>query len=138
MSHYFSGANRRGELQELKEELNSADFERMKEAIKRVIALMTLGKDLSPLFHCVVKCLEMNDIEIKKLVYLYIINYSRNKPDDALIVIHLFRKVSYISCLRNPPQGCHKSHEPLDPSVISENYGVSSCKEAERISGGAA
>ena len=78
MSQYFSGSNRRGELQELKEELNSTDFERMKEAIKRVIALMTLGRDLSPLFHSVVKCLEINDILIKKLVYLYIINYSRS------------------------------------------------------------
>ncbi len=96
MSQYFSGANRRGELQELKEELNSADYNRMKEAIKRVIALMTLGKDLSPLFHSVVKCLEINDIEIKKLVYLYIINYSRNRPTDAIMVVHLFRKVKIL------------------------------------------
>jgi AP-1 complex subunit beta-1 len=65
----------------------------MKEAIKRVIALMTLGKDLSPLFHSVCKCLEINDIIIKKLVYLYIINYSRTRPTDAIMVVHLFRKV---------------------------------------------
>lgn len=48
---------------------------------------MTIGKDVSPLFHPVVKCLEYNDVELKKLVYLYIINYSRNKPDDAIVVI---------------------------------------------------
>ena len=41
---------------------------------------MTLGKDLSKLFQAVLKCLEFNDLEIKKCVYLYIVNYSRSKP----------------------------------------------------------
>jgi len=40
----------------------------------------------------VIKCLEHPEIELKKLVYLYIINYSRNKPDDAIMVVNLFRK----------------------------------------------
>jgi len=53
---------------------------------------MTVGKDVSPLFQSVIKCLEFPDIELKKLVYLYIINYSRHKPDDAIMVINLFRK----------------------------------------------
>lgn len=53
---------------------------------------MTLGKDLSALFQSVLKCLEYNDLEIKKLVYLYIINYSRNRPDDAIMTISSFRK----------------------------------------------
>ena len=29
---------------------------------------------------------------MKKLVYLYIINYSRKKPDQAIMVISLLRK----------------------------------------------
>ena len=53
---------------------------------------MTIGKDVSELFQSVIKCLEFDDIELKKLVYLYIINYSRNKPDEAIMVIQLFRK----------------------------------------------
>lgn len=53
---------------------------------------MTIGKDVSALFHSVVKCLEYNDMELKKLVYLYIINYSKNRPDDAIVVIQLFRR----------------------------------------------
>ena len=48
---------------------------------------MTIGKDVSALFQPVIKCLEYDDIELKKLVYLYIINYSKNKPDDAIMVI---------------------------------------------------
>ncbi len=47
---------------------------------------MTVGKDVSPLFQPVIKCLEYHDIELKKLVYLYIINYSRTRPDDAIMV----------------------------------------------------
>jgi vesicle coat complex subunit len=60
---------------------------------------MTLGKDLSPLFQDVIKCLEFQDLDIKKLVnfvfiqvYLYTINYSRTRPDDAIMSINLFRK----------------------------------------------
>ncbi len=37
-------------------------------ALKKVIAQMTLGKDLSPLFQSVIKCLEYPDLDIKKLV----------------------------------------------------------------------
>ena len=97
MSHYFSSSNKRGELSELNEDLNSTKYEKKKEAIKKVIAYMTIGKDVSTLFQSVIKCLEINDIEMIKLVYLYVINYSRTKPDDAIMVVQLFRKVfSYI------------------------------------------
>jgi AP-1 complex subunit beta-1 len=92
MSHYFSSSNKRGELSELNEDLNSLKWDKKKEAIKKVIAYMTIGKDVSTLFQSVIRCLELNDIEIIKLVYLYIINYSRTKPDDAIMVVQLFRK----------------------------------------------
>ncbi len=39
-----------------------------------------------------IRCLEFNDIALKKLVYLYIINYSQTRPDDAIMVINLFCK----------------------------------------------
>lgn len=50
MSQYYSSSNKRGELFELEEELNSTSFDRKKEAIKKVIAHMTIGKDVSGLF----------------------------------------------------------------------------------------
>jgi vesicle coat complex subunit len=40
----------KGELKELQDELNSTDFETKKEAVKKVIAFMTVGKDVSLLF----------------------------------------------------------------------------------------
>lgn len=95
MSSYFGNQNKRGELQELFEELDCSNFQRKKDGLRKVIAYMTVGKDVSPLFQSVIKCLEYPDIELKKLVYLYIINYSRQRPDDAIMVINLFRKDIY-------------------------------------------
>jgi len=87
---------------------------------------MTVGKDVSPLFQSVIKCLEYPDIELKKLVYLYIINYSRHKPDDAIMVINLFRKdifkgSSLIKGLATRTMGClriSKLNEYLSDPLI--------------------
>lgn len=88
----FVENNRRGEVNELYEALNSTNFDDKKVALKKVIAQMTLGRDLSSIFQAVIKCLECPDLEMKKLVYLYIINYSRVRPDDAIMSINLLRK----------------------------------------------
>ena len=65
MSKYFSSSNKRSEISELKDDLNSTNFDRKKEAIKKVIAQMTIGKDVSQLFQPVIKCLEHSEIDIK-------------------------------------------------------------------------
>ena len=67
----------RDELGILKHELNSNKLDIRKKAVKKVIAAMTVGKDVSSLFTHVLKCVETDDLELKKLVYLYIINYSK-------------------------------------------------------------
>ena len=46
---YFEGT-KKGELQELSEDLNSLNFDKKKEAVKKVIAYMTVGKDVSTLY----------------------------------------------------------------------------------------
>jgi vesicle coat complex subunit len=48
-SGYFSN-NNRGEIPELQEELNSIKQDHKREAVKKVIAAMTVGKDVSSLF----------------------------------------------------------------------------------------
>lgn len=45
---------------------------RRKEAIQRTIMAMTLGKDVSALFPDVLKNIATNDLDQKKLVYLYL------------------------------------------------------------------
>lgn len=76
MAINFKGS--RDELQLLRTELNHNKLENRKAAVKKVIAAMTVGKDVSDLFSDVLKCVETEDLELKKLVYLYIINYSKS------------------------------------------------------------
>jgi AP-1 complex subunit beta-1 len=53
---------------------------------------MTVGKDVSSLFFPVLKCVETQSLEMKKLVYLYIINYAKSQPDIAVLAVNTFRK----------------------------------------------
>lgn len=55
---------------------------------------MTIGKDVSPLFADVVKNMQTDDIEMKKLVYLYLINYAKTQPELVILAVNTFVKVS--------------------------------------------
>lgn len=67
-------------------------LEEKKEAAKQVIAMMTIGKDVSSLFPHMVKCMETTQMDLKKLVYLYIINYAKIKPDLTIMAVNSFQK----------------------------------------------
>lgn len=88
-SKYFSGS-RRGEGVELAADLNSTDKDRQKSAVKRIIANMTLGRDVSQLFVEVVKLGQTLNIELKKLVYLYVLNTAKLQPEKALMAVNTF------------------------------------------------
>ena len=62
--------------------------------MKKVIAAMSVGKDVSALFADVINCVQSNSIETKKLVYLYIVNYAKAQPDLAILAVNTFRKDS--------------------------------------------
>merc|ERR1740138_1761324 len=53
---------------------------------------MTVGKDVSALFPDVVNCIQTDNIELKKLVYLYVMNYAKAQPELAILAINTFRK----------------------------------------------
>lgn len=88
----FFQTTKRGEIQELKEELHASDKAKQKDAVKKVIANMTVGKDVSALFADVVNCIQTDNIELKKLVYLYVMNYAKAQPELAILAINTFRK----------------------------------------------
>eukprot|EP00954_Amorphochlora_amoebiformis_P025249 1371769-Amorphochlora_amoeboformis.AAC.2 len=90
-SRYFS-TTKKGEIAELKSELNDLSEEVVKDAVKKVIASMTVGKDVSALFPDVLKRMTTQDIELKKLVYLYIITYARSNPKVVLLSVNSFTK----------------------------------------------
>jgi len=54
---------------------------------------MTVGKDVSSLFTDVVNCMQTENLELKKLVYLYLINYAKSQPDLAILAVNTFVKV---------------------------------------------
>ena len=85
---YFTSKN--SELDELQEELESMKIPRQKEAMKEIIAGMTIGKDVCPLFPYVVNCMRTKDVELKKLIYLYIINFAKAKPSDSILAVNSF------------------------------------------------
>ena len=117
MSQYFQNM-KSSELSELQVELNSMKQDEKKEAVKQVIAMMTIGKDVSSLFPHVVKCIETTSIELKKLVYLYIINYAKSKPDLTVMAIHTFGK------------DAHEKQNPLMRALAIRTMG---CIRIEKI-----
>lgn len=83
--------------------VNSEYRERRKDAIKRVIANMTVGKDVSGLFPDVLKNMQTEDLEQKKLVYLYLMNYAKTQPELVILAVNTFVKVS--CCLEERGRG---------------------------------
>lgn len=61
-----------------------------------------MGNDMSPLFPDILNVMQVPVLEIKKMVYLYIINYARTKPDMAVMAISMFIKVNKYTCLSTP------------------------------------
>ncbi|XP_043232753.1 AP-1 complex subunit beta-1-like isoform X2 [Amphibalanus amphitrite] len=90
-ARYFT-TTKKGEIFELKSELNSEKKEKKREAVKKVIASMTVGKDVSALFPDVVNCMQTDNLELKKLVYLYLMNYAKSQPDMAIMAVNTFVK----------------------------------------------
>jgi len=88
----FFTTSKKGETHELRQELASQNREKKVDAVKKVIANVTVGKDMSKLFTDVVNCIQTNNIELKKLVYLYLINYAKSQPDLALLAVNTFVK----------------------------------------------
>ncbi|XP_020086845.1 AP3-complex subunit beta-A [Ananas comosus] len=62
------------------------------EGLKRLLALIAQGADVSHLFPQVVKNLASQSLEVKKLVYLYLLHYAEKRPNEALLSINCFQK----------------------------------------------
>ncbi|KAI0979612.1 hypothetical protein GJ496_011032 [Pomphorhynchus laevis] len=88
---YFN-TTKKGEMFELKADLNSDKKEKKKDAVKKIIASMTVGKDVSSLFPDVINCMQTDNLELKKLVYLYLMSYAKTQPDLAILAVNTFVK----------------------------------------------
>ncbi|WFD32393.1 AP-3 complex subunit beta [Malassezia sp. CBS 17886] len=70
---------------------SSADNERLA-GLKRVIALISKGRDASPYLASVLKLTSTNALEIRKLVYIVVLRYAPMQPDLALLSINSFQR----------------------------------------------
>ena len=83
---------KRHEINEIINQLNNNSIDIKRQAIRRIISAMTVGKDVSMLFSAIVKNMETQNLELKKLIYLYIINYARIHQDLAILSINTLSK----------------------------------------------
>ncbi|KAF9885690.1 hypothetical protein FE257_012672 [Aspergillus nanangensis] len=80
----------RGKVAELRQELNSGgkkdkNYSAKKIALKKIVANMTMSNnDMVALFPDVIGCMNLPSLEIKKMCFLFLVNYSRIKPEIAL------------------------------------------------------
>ncbi|RPA79159.1 Adaptor protein complex beta subunit [Ascobolus immersus RN42] len=86
----FPAAPRKGETFELRNGLNSQFAHERKDAIRNTIAAMTLGKDVSVLFPDIIKNMATGDLDQKKLVYLYLMNYAKTHPELCILAVNTF------------------------------------------------
>ncbi len=68
------------------------DGKRRRDVLKKVIAYMTLGIDVSRLFPDMVLACNTKDLVVKKMVYLYLCNYAQSNPELTLLVINTLQK----------------------------------------------
>eukprot|EP00930_Biecheleria_cincta_P082420 TRINITY_DN72156_c0_g1_i1.p1 TRINITY_DN72156_c0_g1~~TRINITY_DN72156_c0_g1_i1.p1 ORF type:complete len:839 (+),score=187.58 TRINITY_DN72156_c0_g1_i1:175-2691(+) len=87
---------KKGEVHELRQLLRGAaadrDQQKKRDAIKKVIAYMTLGIDVSPLFSEMIMASATNDLVQKKMVYLYLVNYAESNADLAILAVNTLQK----------------------------------------------
>ena len=132
----FRAPPRKGENFELAADLNSEYKEKRKDAIKRVIANMTVQKggcctrilalgwlihfaDVSGLFPDVLKNMQTDDLEQKKLVYLYLMNYAKTQPELVILAVNTFVKDTddpnpLVRALAIRTMGCLRAEKIID------------------------
>ncbi|XP_053909881.1 AP-3 complex subunit beta-1 isoform X2 [Cuculus canorus] len=93
----FSSDTKKNE--DLKQMLESSKDSAKLDAMKRIVGMIAKGKNASELFPSVVKNVASKNIEIKKLVYVYLMRYAEEQQDLALLSISTFQRA-----LKDPNQ----------------------------------
>ncbi|RSM05500.1 hypothetical protein CEP52_006246 [Fusarium oligoseptatum] len=72
--------------------LDSRNEREVLEGLRRVMAMMYRNHKTLPFFSSVVKNVASPNLEIKKLVYIYLIHHAEQEPDLALLSINTIQK----------------------------------------------
>ncbi|KAJ4015101.1 hypothetical protein NW766_005432 [Fusarium irregulare] len=92
--------NIQGKVAELRLELNSGgkkdkNYAGKKIALKKIVANMTMSNnDMVALFPDIIGCMGIQSLEIKKMCFLFLVNYARMRPEIAVKAIPVLEHVS--------------------------------------------
>ena len=78
------------EILSLRDELDSNDPSARKSAVRRVLNLMRSGENVGSLFSSMLRCVNTDDIQLKKLVYLYLVTYSSQESEQSIMAVNTF------------------------------------------------
>ncbi|KAK5060014.1 hypothetical protein LTR84_009898 [Exophiala bonariae] len=87
-----SSSSRSIPFAKLKGLLDSRSDRDILEGLRKVIAMIYQNKPCLPYFSSVVKNVANPNIEIKKLVYIYLLHYAESDPDLALLSVNAIQK----------------------------------------------
>ncbi|KAG0368710.1 AP-3 complex subunit beta-2, partial [Mortierella sp. AD032] len=79
-------------MRQIRKNLDSRYEKEKLDGLKRLIAMISKGRDVSEFFPDVVKNVASNSLEVRKLVYIYILRYAEQEQDLALLSINTFQK----------------------------------------------
>jgi AP-3 complex subunit beta len=90
-AHYFEemGVKKYEEIHAL---LDSREKKDKLEGMKRLMAMISIGRDASNFFPDVVKQVISDSLEVKKLAYQFLTHYAEAKSNEALLCINTFQK----------------------------------------------
>lgn len=77
---------------QIKKLLDSRHEREVLEGLRKVISMMYRSQPCLPFFSAVVKNVASPNLEIKKLVYIYLVNHAEAEPDLALLSINTIQK----------------------------------------------
>ncbi|KAF9545233.1 AP-3 complex subunit beta-2 [Mortierella hygrophila] len=79
-------------MRQIRKNLDSKYEKEKLDGLKRLIAMISKGRDVSEFFPDVVKNVASNSLEVRKLVYIYILRYAEQEQDLALLSVNTFQK----------------------------------------------
>ncbi|GET93623.1 adaptin, putative [Leishmania tarentolae] len=88
-AQFFSVAPR---IDDLRRSLSSESLHDKRDGMKRIIAQMCKGSDMRHFFPDVVKNIHVPSIELRKLIYVFIVHYAEDCPNETLLSISAFQK----------------------------------------------
>jgi len=79
-------------LPQIQHDLEVGDDKDKLIAMKRLLAMITKGRDVAAAFPNVVKCVVNKNSEVRKLVYMFLVHYAEVQPQEALLAINSLQK----------------------------------------------